>query len=90
MASIVRFYGLSWNEVNSLTMEEYNILSESMEVIEAREQLLNFESSMASIMKEKSRSDMFSKYEKRANKFVSKKVLTTDELLKLLGDKDGR
>ncbi len=85
MASIVRFYGLSWNEVNNLTMEEYKILTESMEVIMAQEQLMKFEASMISDMKDNSRSKTVAKYEKSVNKFKEKKIMTTDELFKMLG-----
>jgi len=85
LASIVRFYGLSWNEVNNLTMEEYKILTESMEVIMAQEQLMKFEASMISDMKDNSRSKTVAKYEKSVNKFKEKKIMTTDELFKMLG-----
>lgn len=66
-------------------MEEYKILTESMEVIMAQEQLMKFEASMISDMKDNSRSKTVAKYEKSVNKFKEKKIMTTDELFKMLG-----
>lgn len=89
-AELIRFYGLSLSEVDSLTLDEFYSLQKAMQAIEARELL-----SLASILdfphlKEQGRKDIVRKLQSiiKSNSPIgnnSKRALTNEELFAIIG-----
>lgn len=75
---------MSWKEVNDLTTRELNILTESMSAIRASETMTLFEATMLPSVKKKDRELIVKRHTREANKFNTKKELTTEDMMKLL------
>lgn len=85
---MIRFYGLSKVEVDSLTVDEFTALWEAITILEAQETLLNMNiAAYPMLKKEDAKKFHRSIYEKAypRNWERAKRSLTTAELAKLSG-----
>jgi hypothetical protein len=86
MARVTRFYGLSWNEIQSIPCEIFfSVYVNSIARIEAQEQLALIKSSMMPHYKEEHRERAIKALQKEAFPVDNKDVLTSVEFAKRLG-----
>lgn len=71
-------------EVSSLGMDDFKALNDSMSIIKSEEQLTRFEVAMLPNIKEDARKKAINAHRKTAETLKEKKILTTNELFKLI------